>query len=81
MESELEMLNLGRLQYSSDLDRWQVYDIVNDPVSLHCGECFEIQLGALFLPCRIELDKDWSIYIDQTRFYLHKREVYNVIIV
>jgi len=75
------MRESSRLQYSSDLDRWQIYDVINDPVSLHCGECFEIQLGTLFLPCRIEFDKDWSIYIGKTRFHLHPSEVYTVRIV
>lgn len=72
------MASLGRLLYSWEENRWEVHDVYDRPVSLHCGECFEIQLGTTFLPCRIELDRRWAVYVGHTPVHLHPSTIYHV---
>jgi hypothetical protein len=75
------MLKQGKLLYSSQKDRWEIHGIDDEPFSLHCGECFEIKVGETFLPCRIEIDRDWVLYFANTMFYLHPASGYSVRVV
>jgi len=69
----------GRLLYSRQKNRWDVHGVYDKPMGLHCGECFEIQVGQSYLPCRIELDKEWFvIFTHSTIFHLHPQASYNV---
>ncbi|MFC4769818.1 DUF5348 domain-containing protein [Effusibacillus consociatus] len=62
--------------YCTRTDRWEIHDVYANPVPLHCGESFEMKVGTVFLPCRIELDHDWVIYFFNTRFHLHPEVSY-----
>jgi len=61
----------GRILYDVRHNRWEMWDVYANPVSLHCGEAFEMKVGEQFMPCRIELDHEWVIYFRNTRFHLH----------
>jgi hypothetical protein len=61
----------GRLLYNERYDCWEVLDAYPKPVLVHCGEVYGLRVGEQFLPCRIELEEEWVIYVFQTRFILH----------
>jgi hypothetical protein len=78
-EALTKMQREGRLLYGRQWDRWYVHDVYDQPVGLHCGECFEIQVGTSYLPCRIEMEADWYLIIaNSTVFHLHPKSSYRV---
>lgn len=78
-EVYIKMQREGRLLYCKERNRWNVHDVYDKPAGMHCGECFEIQVGQSWLPCRIELDKEWFvIFSNSTIFHLHPKARYNV---
>jgi len=74
-----KMQREGRLLFCSQRNRWNVHGVYDKPIGLHCGECFEIQVGQSYLPCRIELDKEWYVvFSNSTIFHLSPKAIYNV---
>ena len=73
--SEQEMT----MYYSKNLDRWCV-DTGDTPYWLSCGEGFELCVGILKLPCRIEFGKRWYIVMNDTAFALLEGRRYMVIL-
>lgn len=61
----------GRLLYDAKYDCWEVWDAYPEPALVHCGEAFDLKVGDDFLPCRIEMDRQWIVYFRNTRFVLH----------
>jgi hypothetical protein len=46
---------------------------------MHCGEWLEIRLtnnGGM--TCRLELDRDWYVITKEARFYLRKKDTYQI---
>lgn len=77
-EVRIRMQKQGRLLYCGEKNCWEIHDAYDKPISLRCGEYFEIQVGSAYLPCRIELDRSWIVYFVHTRFYLHPKTSYLV---
>lgn len=65
--------------YDDRHDRWMVY-LNNRPYGLHCGEYFELVIGANKFPCRLELGSHWFVMMQDVRLNLRTRETYKVII-
>lgn len=65
------------IRYDADRDVWCV-DQGGRPYALHCGECFALYVGNKAYECRLELDTDWYVLMQDTRFVLHRRTVYAV---
>lgn len=77
-EVYIRLQKQGSLQYCNEKNCWQIHDAYDKPIPMRCGEYFEILLGKTYLPCRLELDRDWLIYFVQTRFYLHPKMSYSI---
>ncbi|MBA3967823.1 MAG: DUF5348 domain-containing protein [Nitrospirales bacterium] len=72
------MKTQGKLLYCNETDRWQIHEAYDKPISLHCGECFEIEVEKTYLSCRIEWDSEWYVIFSSARFRLHPRTNYRV---
>lgn len=46
------------IQFCSETERWKIYGSYDRPVTLYCGEWFEIRLGELHIPCYIDRDEN-----------------------
>lgn len=66
-----------QMSYDKAGDRW-VVDVGNGQCALHCGNFLEIRIGDKGIPCRIELDRDWYVIMQEARFYLRKKDTYQV---
>lgn len=73
MNSETTMI------YDDVQNRWLV-DLNNRFYGLHCGECFDLVIGNDRIPCRLELDRDWFVIIQDVRMNLRTQDSYKVII-
>ncbi|MBP1906321.1 hypothetical protein J2Z32_002970 [Paenibacillus turicensis] len=65
-----------KMQYDSQLDRWYALDF--EPLDLHCGDTFLMEIGEHVISCRIELDSDWYIISNNLRFRLHPSQTYHI---
>ncbi|MCC0567347.1 DUF5348 domain-containing protein [Brevibacillus borstelensis] len=65
------------MRYDEELDRWYV-ELDGRNYGLHCGECFEIYIGAQPIPCRIEMDSHWYLIIEDISFDLRRSSTYLV---
>lgn len=46
---------------------------------MHCGEWLEIRVaGDRGIACRLELDRDWYVITREARFYLRKKDTYQI---
>lgn len=69
--------NWFQMSYNNEGDRW-IVDVGKGHCALHCGNFLEIRIGDGGIPCRIELDHDWYVVMQGARFYLRKRDTYQV---
>lgn len=67
------------LMYDPETDRW-IIDAGSRAYSLHCGDCFQLNIGNQCIPCRIEMDWQWYIVMGNTRLDLRVQETYPVVI-
>mgnify|MGYP001409542328 CR=1 FL=1 len=65
--------------YDDDLERWMI-DLDGRYYGLHCGECFELVIGIMKIPCRLELDSQWYVMMQEVRLNLRPKDTYRVII-
>lgn len=65
------------IRYDADRDVWCAI-LGERSYPLHCGEGFALYMAGKAYPCRLELDTDWYVLIEDTRFILHRRTVYAV---
>lgn len=66
------------MTYSSESERWEIHmDGWFD--GIHCGEEVIIRIGDKGIACRMEYDHDWYIIMKPARFYLRKKDTYQVI--
>ncbi len=63
--------------YDEAWDRWSV-DLGGRFYSLHCGECFDLIIGAYQMPCRLGMDDDWLIIMKGVRMNLRTQDTYKV---
>lgn len=66
-----------QMSYDKAGDRW-IAEVGNGYCALHCGSFLEIRIGDTGIPCRIELDRDWYVVMREARFYLCKKDTYQV---
>jgi len=66
------------LVYCADEDRWQTHGENPMVWTFRCGDKFAIRVDKFFLPCRLELDREWYVIFENTRFYLHPRVQYEI---
>ncbi|MFC4766082.1 DUF5348 domain-containing protein [Effusibacillus consociatus] len=66
------------IRYCRETDRWLVHGIAPKPMPMYCGEQLFILVDGRYLLCRLELDRDWYVIFEDTRFYSHKRTHYQV---
>ncbi|MGV2886062.1 DUF5348 domain-containing protein [Paenibacillus taichungensis] len=71
------MRRRARICYEPDRDEWCV-DLGQRRYGLHCGECFTLYVGNKAYECRLELDTDWYVLMQDTKFVLHRRTVYAI---
>ncbi|MFC5532638.1 DUF5348 domain-containing protein [Cohnella yongneupensis] len=69
--------NWLQMSYDKEGDRWAV-DMGNGHYALRCGNFLEIRIGDSGVPCRLELDRDWYVVMQEARFYLRKKDTYQV---
>lgn len=65
------------MYYDPIQERWLV-ELGGRDYGLHCGECFELIIGTLSIPCRLERDSDWYIIMKDARMSLRKQETYKI---
>lgn len=67
-----------KMTYDRDGQRWVVH-IEGRKVGFHCGEWLLMRINDWHeIPCRIELDRNWYVIMGDVRFYLRKKETYQV---
>ncbi|MCR4443512.1 MAG: DUF5348 domain-containing protein [Peptococcaceae bacterium] len=66
-----------KMTYNHVQDRWMV-DVGGRSYELHCGEGFNLLLGSMSIPCRIEYDQQWYVIMPGARFNLRKGNWYKV---
>lgn len=71
------MQSLKTMKYDEETDRWYV-ELEGRNYGLHCGECFEIYIGGQLIPCRLEMDSQWYVIMEDVSFELRKSSVYLV---
>jgi hypothetical protein len=57
MSRDVEMM------YDPIQDRW-IVELKGRTYGLHCGECFGLIIGLNQIPCRLELDNQWYIMME-----------------
>ena len=66
------------MTYDRDAACWMVH-LDGGRYPMHCGEWLEIRLtnnGGM--TCRLELDRDWYVITKEARFYLRKKDTYQI---
>jgi hypothetical protein len=54
-----------QIQFCSETERWKIYGSYDRPISLYCGEWFEIRFGKLHISCRIDGDGNGLVIFGQ----------------
>jgi len=67
------------MRYDSQQDRWVVV-LGNREYGLYCGEYFQLLVGNTNIACRLELDSEWYVIMQDVRLNLKIQETYRVII-
>ena len=65
------------MHYSRDQDQWFI-KLNGRMYPLDCGETFRLYIGKTLFSCRLELDADWYVIVQETPFVLHPTTVYSV---
>jgi hypothetical protein len=47
---------------------------------LHCGDPLFFELGGVFYPANLELDTEWYVAFGGTKFWLHIKTKYQVLL-
>lgn len=52
----------GNLFYDKESGRYDIrFGMESYYGGLHCGECFEVKMNAVWVQVRIEMDEDWYL--------------------
>ena len=65
------------MTYNQETERWEVH-MDGWFADVHCGESFTLRVGDKWIPCRMELDCDWYVIMEETQFTLRQKKVYQV---
>lgn len=68
------------MTYDRDAERWMVH-LDGGRYPMHCGECLEIRVtDDVGMTCRLELelDREWYVITEESRFYLRKKDTYQI---
>ncbi|WP_088187855.1 DUF5348 domain-containing protein [Desulfosporosinus sp. FKA] len=65
------------LHYSREQDQWYV-KLSGRTYPLHCGESFLLHIGKTPFSCRLELDANWYVILQEITFILRPSTVYTV---
>lgn len=68
------------LRFHNETRRWRVYDRARLMYPLHCGDPILLELGGAFHPANIELDTEWYVALGGTKFWLHTKTKYSVLL-
>lgn len=68
------------LRFHRESRRWRVYDGLKLMYPLHCGDPLLFELGGSFHPGNIELDTEWYVTFSGTKFWLHTKVKYRVLL-
>jgi hypothetical protein len=66
------------LRFHKETERWRAYDGGKLLYPLHCGDAMLFQVGETFIPTNIELDTEWVVRFGETKFWLHRKTEYRV---
>lgn len=66
-----------KITYDRECSCWVIH-MGSNTYGLHCGECMEMRIGGRGIPCRLELDKDWYVIMQEAKFTLRKKESYSI---
>ncbi|SHE84451.1 hypothetical protein SAMN02745133_01244 [Desulforamulus putei DSM 12395] len=67
------------MKYDPQQDRWVVV-LGNREYGLHCGEYLELSVSQSRIACRLELDSEWYVVMQDTLFNLRTQDTYRVTI-
>lgn len=61
MKGDIKMKKYGTMFYNTNTDRFDI--IFKDGTShdLHCGDCFDVYIGGIYYPTRIEMSNRWYL--------------------
>jgi len=66
------------MTYNRDAECWMV-QLDGGRYPMRCGECLEIRVFEdKAITCRLELDRDWYVITKEARFYLRKKDAYQI---
>lgn len=66
------------MTYNRDANCWMVH-LEERRCPLYCGECLEIRVWEeKGMACRMELDRDWYVVTKEAKFYLRKKDTYQI---
>ncbi|MEB3104056.1 DUF5348 domain-containing protein [Ferviditalea candida] len=68
------------LRFHGETRRWRVYDGAKVLYPLHCGDPLLFELGGVFYPASLELDTEWYVAFGGTKFWLHTKIKYRVLL-
>lgn len=71
------MTGIRRMSFDDQHDCWTI-ELNDRRYPLHCGECFELILGTSKVPCRLELDEEWYLIMEEIRLNLRERDTYRI---
>ncbi len=71
-------MNMHELRFHEETRRWRVYNGRKQLYPLHCGDAMLFQVGETFIPTNVELDTEWYVKFGDTRFWLHRKAAYKV---
>lgn len=73
-------MKYGQMMFNHHRDSW-VVEMNGYQYTLFCGEVFELVIGELKVPCRLELEIDWYIITEgDVKFDLRICEHYDIYI-
>lgn len=71
---------MQELKFHTLTDRWRVYEGTSLICPIHCGETVLIQIGNAYLPSSIELDTEWYVRFGDSKYWLHRKTIYKVLL-
>ncbi|WP_409348262.1 DUF5348 domain-containing protein [Paenibacillus gyeongsangnamensis] len=66
------------MKFHKETRRWRLYEGTRLLYPLHCGDPILIEVDDAFCRVSLELDTEWYVKLGETKFWLHRKTVYNV---
>lgn len=71
------MSSVREMRFNEQYDCW-VVEWNDHRYLLHCGEYFELVLGVIKIPCRLELGQEWYLIMEGARLNLREQDTYKI---